>query len=683
MLDLLRPWFRLNVLEFEPYMAAHARFLVYGDFVRLSFLNWLLPELHARGWRTELLNRGGDQPAPAGNPGPRHTSRRPSCCRPAHRRPCRRSNTRSASHNAHQPTPARNRRPGIDSRHQRCAAIELAGEAGSSQSKALAPVLVVLVAVLLWLPRQVGPIDLRWDGGVYYLLGTALAEGRGYRLLNEPGEIEARAVPATAARRRRTSPVGSRDERPDNRRPMASPVVVPRLRGVRSGGAVVAHAYLPPARALLGALLSMFCLHAWFLSDALFPEVWFSVATVLFLIFARTRGNRAHSVLAYVCALASYALRTVGIAAFAVWVFDSLIRRRFREALIRAVLVLLPVAGWQAYVASVERSEAYKHPAYEYQRAPYLFYNVSYARNVVLRDPFTPEKGQVRIVRRIVRGALDLPATFGGTLSASRGYLQMFLWWALGEGPIKARLITWGVFILLSMFGMVITGGILLLLFQRHSLVPLYLLAYSAAICLTPFPEQYERYLMPVAPLLALAAIVCLDAAAAWRHRPARAPKRELPLSVTGAVLGTALLMQMAVTVYVYVRQYRPIAYVDARGESLAYKLFYYNESQRGFDEAVEYVRAHADAAHVVAAGTPHWIHLRTGLKTVMPPFERDVDTAQRLLDSVPVRYLVIGRDVVATERYTVPVVQRFADRWEAVHATEVGGWIVYRRVAP
>ena len=84
------------------------------------------------------------------------------------------------------------------------------------------------------------------------------------------------------------------------------------------------------------------------------------------------------------CALASYALRTVGIAAFAVWVLDSLIRRRFREALIRGLLVLLPVAGWQAYVASVERSEAYKHPAYEYQRAPYLFYNVSYARNVVL-----------------------------------------------------------------------------------------------------------------------------------------------------------------------------------------------------------------------------------------------------------------------------------------------------------
>jgi hypothetical protein len=544
----------------------------------------------------------------------------------------------------------------------------------------LAPLLIVIVIVTLWLPRPAGPIDLRWDGGVHYLLGTSLAQGKGYRLLNEPGEIQAvqypPLLPAVVAAHQLA--LGTSD-----------PTIVGRWLRLSSFLVFVAYglvalwflrSYLPPRRALLGALLSVFCLHAWFLSDTLFPEISFSVATVLFLIFARSRGNRAHAVLAYGCALASYALRTVGIAAFAVWVLESVIRRRFREALIRAVLVLLPVAGWQAYVASAERSEAYQHPAYEYQRAPYLFYNVSYARNVVLRDPFTPEKGQVRIVRRIVRSALDLPANFGGTLSASRGYLQMFLRWLLGEGPIESRVITWGVFILLSTFGMLITGGILLLLLQRHSLVPLYLLAYSAAICLTPFPEQYERYLMPVAPLLALAAIVCLDAAAAWLPRPARAPKREWPLSVTGAVLGTALLMQMAVTVYVYVRQYQPIAYVDARGESLAYKLFYYNESQRGFDEAVEYVRAHADAAHVVAAGTPHWIHLRTGLKTVMPPFERDVDTAQRLLDSVPVRYLVIGRDVVGTERYTVPVVQRFADRWEAVHATAVGGWTVYRR---
>ena len=54
---------------------------------------------------------------------------------------------------------------------------------------------MVLVAAALWVPRLTGPIDLRYDAGVYYTLGTALAEGRGYRLLNEPGEIEAIQYP--------------------------------------------------------------------------------------------------------------------------------------------------------------------------------------------------------------------------------------------------------------------------------------------------------------------------------------------------------------------------------------------------------------------------------------------------------------------------------------------------------
>ncbi len=54
---------------------------------------------------------------------------------------------------------------------------------------------LVLLAVALWLPRLRGPLDLRYDAGVYYILGTSLAEGRGYRLLNEPGAIEAIQYP--------------------------------------------------------------------------------------------------------------------------------------------------------------------------------------------------------------------------------------------------------------------------------------------------------------------------------------------------------------------------------------------------------------------------------------------------------------------------------------------------------
>ena len=36
---------------------------------------------------------------------------------------------------------------------------------------------IVALVVLLWLPRLTGPIDLRWDAGVYYVLGTSLGHG--------------------------------------------------------------------------------------------------------------------------------------------------------------------------------------------------------------------------------------------------------------------------------------------------------------------------------------------------------------------------------------------------------------------------------------------------------------------------------------------------------------------------
>src|SRR5437764_10227701 len=54
---------------------------------------------------------------------------------------------------------------------------------------------VVALVLILWAPRLSGPIDLRWDAGVYYILGTSLAQGHGYRILSEPGSPEAVQYP--------------------------------------------------------------------------------------------------------------------------------------------------------------------------------------------------------------------------------------------------------------------------------------------------------------------------------------------------------------------------------------------------------------------------------------------------------------------------------------------------------
>src|SRR4029079_14561153 len=50
-------------------------------------------------------------------------------------------------------------------------------------------VFVGVAALASWVPRGTGPIDLRWDGGAYYILGTSLAEGDRYRLRSEPGGL--------------------------------------------------------------------------------------------------------------------------------------------------------------------------------------------------------------------------------------------------------------------------------------------------------------------------------------------------------------------------------------------------------------------------------------------------------------------------------------------------------------
>src|SRR4029079_12587674 len=56
-------------------------------------------------------------------------------------------------------------------------------------------VALTIVIVAVWIPRWAGPLDLRWDAAAYYILGTSRAEGKGYRLLHEPGEIQAIQYP--------------------------------------------------------------------------------------------------------------------------------------------------------------------------------------------------------------------------------------------------------------------------------------------------------------------------------------------------------------------------------------------------------------------------------------------------------------------------------------------------------
>ena len=86
-----------------------------------------------------------------------------------------------------------------------------------------------------------------------------------------------------------------------------------------------------------------------------------------------------------------------------------------------------------------------------------------------------------------------------------------------------------------------------------------------------------------------------------------------------------------------------PPPWVDAEaGAPAPIPLLAYDRPWRLHGEALEWLRQHGRPDEIVATSSPHWAYLKTGLKTVSPPWEEDPVIAQRLLEAVPVDYLVI-----------------------------------------
>jgi hypothetical protein len=548
-------------------------------------------------------------------------------------------------------------------------------------------VLVLLaLSVLLWAPRLRGPLDVRWDGATYYILGTSLAQGKGYRLLNEPGEIEAvqypPLLPLVVAAHQRL--LGTSDFL----------VVGPWLRALYAALSVgftvavyaLARLELSPRYALLAALLCALSLNTYYLSDLLYAETPFALLTTLFVI-ANRKGERAgYATLAALLAAAAFLLRTAGVALLAVWVAESLVRRRFRQTAVRAAVALVPVLLWQAYTARVESGPGYRQPAYPYQRAPYNYANVSYADSSRLIYTFRPEWGLARageMPRRVARNLAALPWSLAEAVSAPVGFWE----WSVTDlnGRAGAEILPPRLVALpLAALACLVAGGTALRAARRQWFVPAYLAASVGLFCLTPWPEQLTRYLAPLTPFLAVSLVGALSAFAG-------ACRRRLPGRWGGVGVGFGVLVVTAlfyVEGFSVLRSYRmlhnPVSYHDASGHETVYPLFFYGRPWAELDKALEWVRRRADPDHdVVATTVPHTAYVRTGLRAVLPPLEADGEEARRLLRSVPVRYVVLDELPYPgiSERYAALAVAGHPGQWERVYVTPGGGAQVYERL--
>lgn len=550
-------------------------------------------------------------------------------------------------------------------------------------------IILSLLIIAIWLPRLRGPIDLRWDGTVYYILGTSIAEGKGYRLLNEPGEIQAiqypPMLPLIVAAHQWV--IGSSD-----------PFIVgPWLRfssfGFFFAYILTSHAvlrqYLPLKIAFVGTVICLFQMHTYFMSDLLFPEVLYGLATTSFVLVSQRNHTRASTVMSALLVMGAFGLRTVGIALLGAWIAESLFNRKYRSASVRLAVAFVSVFCWQSYIMSVVTGAEYDRPAYAYQRAAYMFHNVSYANNIFsLKDSFAPELGPASLRDLTIRVLFNftyIPQELGEAVSSPRESYEKP--WALYKLPIPFSS-PWPVDVALVILGCLVIGGIALYLTRQQWLLPTYVILSIASMCLTPWPWQFNRYLMPLTPFLVLfmmsTLLTVIHSQGRWRI---------IGRFFTQLTVSLILLLQFATFAVTYSRLHQSVTYRDLQGRSVHYRLFFYRDAYRALDAGIDWLQVHARAGEVLAGVMPDWMYLRTGLKAVMPPFETDPVKAQTLLDSVPVTYLCLEDGLglgFETKRYMAQVVQKFPERWERVYVDTIardpeqsqdGEFAIYRRI--
>jgi hypothetical protein len=556
----------------------------------------------------------------------------------------------------------------------------------------LALVLLVGLVSVNWLPRLRGPIDLRWDGGIYYILGTSLAQGHGYRLLNEPGDILETQyppmLPAVVAAHQLV--LGTSDFVTVGEWLRRSYFLMSVIYAIAVY--LMIRRFLPIGYATLASSACLSQVHSMFMSDLCFPEIPFGIAAVLFVLCNVSEKLPWRNALSATVAVIAFALRTVAVALLAAWACESLCRREFKTAAMRMLIGGALVLGWSGYIAHVESGREYNTPAYEYQRAAYNYSNVSYARNMRYRDPFSPELGEISVADRFKQFVKNI-----GFLGVSVGEsftTKIDVWLRLRKEvnerlPVKA-FPEWAIPGILTALSTLIAGGVALQLWRRQYLIPFYILCSWTILCSTPWPTQFIRYLTPLTPFLSLSLFLAVRAGAEWCSQWLPAYRKAISIGLAGAVAALTVVPQLTTQALIFgVWEWHfPVEIDVANQRRVAYRLFGYEETHRATDAGLDWLKRNAKSNDIVATTDPGWAYLRTGLKSVIPPFELDPDKAQRLLDGVPVRYLIV--DEGNYKKYTTPVVAKFPNQWRRVFANSirfegstqtVGRFEIYERI--
>jgi hypothetical protein len=222
-----------------------------------------------------------------------------------------------------------------------------------------------------------------------------------------------------------------------------------------------------------------------------------------------------------------------------------------------------------------------------------------------------------------------------------------------------------------------VLGGVVVFIGQGDWVLASIVLASIALTCSTPWPGQFVRYLMPIAPFLTIAAVLASERFEATLRRSV------WTTALARTTFVALLLLAFTVEVYAALSAFclRGPAFAPTGGGRGDFRFFYHDNSWWAWEEAVAWIDAHAAPDAIVATNAPHFCYLRTGRRAVLPPMEADRPRARRLLEAVPVSYVIVDElespDV--SRRYARPAVENDPVGWHLVYS--VNGVQVYERV--
>jgi hypothetical protein len=224
--------------------------------------------------------------------------------------------------------------------------------------------------------------------------------------------------------------------------------------------------------------------------------------------------------------------------------------------------------------------------------------------------------------------------------------------------------------------GLLIWPGLVLLWRRGETLIPLSVLLSLALISITPWPGQVGRYLLPLGGVFAISMVVVLQ----WLSERGRPSLRRYSFpAIVIVFLGLPLLFNAVGSAFFYnflrPAQAEPLYPVRAR-------LFSFENNWAGFNQAHSWLRSNSQPDDIVASSSPQWTYILTRRHAVMPPFENDPAESQRLLDGVPVAFLIVDtfKFIDVAQRYAEKAVLAHPDRWEKAYVSDDGTATVYRR---